>query len=95
MDIPPTVMCHYLRFLCYQHIGNISYRQQALCDLYLTVKDVNVIRSNTLSISITILGVCYEICGDKDAAYQCYDEALKSDVICPAVEARKSKLLEF
>ncbi|CAC5422695.1 unnamed protein product [Mytilus coruscus] len=92
--IPPIVMSHCLRFLCYHHIGNIFNRQQALRDLYLTGKGRNLMSVNTLSNSITILGVCFEISDDKDTAYQCYDEALKCDgFICIAAEARTSKLL--
>ncbi|VDI20826.1 Hypothetical predicted protein [Mytilus galloprovincialis] len=94
--IPPTVMFHCLRFLCYHHLGNISNRQQALNDLYLTVKHRNFIYSDTLSNSLTILGVCFEISGDKDTAFQCYDDALQCyDVTCSSAAARKSKLLEI
>ncbi|XP_071141825.1 uncharacterized protein [Mytilus edulis] len=96
MDIPPTVMSNCLRFLCYHHIGDISNRQQALRDLYLTVLLRNFIHSSTLSNSVTILGVCYEISGDKDTAYQYYEEALQCNGrICSSAEARKSKLLEI
>ncbi|XP_076083949.1 uncharacterized protein LOC143054783 [Mytilus galloprovincialis] len=96
MDIPPTVMSRCLRFLCYHHLSDIFYKQQALRDLYCTIKDMNFIRQDTLSISITILGVCFEISGDKNTAYQCYEEALKCYfVICPSARVRQSKLLEI
>ncbi|XP_071141871.1 uncharacterized protein [Mytilus edulis] len=92
--IPHTVMSYCLRFLCYHHIGDILNRQHALRDLYLTVKRRNFIAEDTLSHSRTILGVCYEISGDKDSAYQCYTEALTCDGgICATAEARRSKLL--
>ncbi|XP_076082433.1 uncharacterized protein LOC143053526 [Mytilus galloprovincialis] len=96
MLITPTVMSHCLIFLCYHHLGNISNRQQALNDLYLTIKNRNFICSDTLSNSLTILGVCFEISGDKDTAFQCYDYALQcNDVTCSSAAARKSKLLEI
>ncbi|VDI72073.1 Hypothetical predicted protein [Mytilus galloprovincialis] len=95
MLIPPIVMSHCLRFLCYHHFGDISNRQQALRDLHLSLKARNFVLY-TLSDSITILGVCYEISGDKNTAYQCYDEALQCDgIICSSAAVRKSKLLEI
>ncbi|XP_071142279.1 uncharacterized protein [Mytilus edulis] len=94
--LSPTVMSHCLRFLCYYHLGNIPSRQQALNDLYLTVKNKNFVYSGTLSVSLTILGVCFEISGDKDKAYPCYDLALQCDhMICSSAAARKSKRLEI
>ncbi|CAC5383823.1 pepT [Mytilus coruscus] len=44
--MPPTVLCHCLRFLCYHLLGDISNTQQALHDLYLTVKCRNYILSH-------------------------------------------------
>ncbi|VDI28085.1 Hypothetical predicted protein [Mytilus galloprovincialis] len=96
MFIPLTVMSHCLRFLCYHHLCDISNRQQALRELCLSVKDKHFVLSNTLSSSLTVLGVCYEIAGDKDTAYQCYDDALQCDAyVCLSAGARKSKLLEM
>ncbi|XP_071145078.1 uncharacterized protein [Mytilus edulis] len=96
MNILPNVMSYCLRFLCYHHLGDIPNKRQALRDLYITVKD-NLIRStNTVSNELTILGVCFEISGDKDMAYQCYEEALQCDAfVCPSAEARKLKLLKI
>ncbi|CAC5403365.1 unnamed protein product [Mytilus coruscus] len=48
---------------------------------------------NTESYALTILGVCFEISGDKDMAYQCFDEALQCDrYVCTSAESRRSKL---
>ncbi|XP_071142582.1 uncharacterized protein [Mytilus edulis] len=89
--IPPTVMSHCLRFLCYYHVGDTNKRQQSLSDLESTV---SFISTTTLSNSITILGICFELSGDKNTAYQCYEEALKSyGHICSTAEARKLQLL--
>ncbi|CAC5383825.1 unnamed protein product [Mytilus coruscus] len=91
--VQPTVMIHCLRFLCYHHLRDITNRQQVLRKLYLTMKNRDTILSNSLSHSITILGVCYEISGNKDAASHCYDTAVKCDgVICLSAKARISKL---
>ncbi|XP_052086554.1 uncharacterized protein LOC127723875 [Mytilus californianus] len=90
---PPVVMSHCLRFLCYHHLGDIFNRQQALRDLFLTVKEQYLIPFDSLSDSLTILGVCYEILGDKDTAHQCYDGALHCDGYKSlTAEKRKSKL---
>ncbi|XP_052085883.1 uncharacterized protein LOC127723344 [Mytilus californianus] len=95
MTISPILMSHCLRFLCFHHLGDIFNRQQALHDLYLTVMNGNFVSFDNLSVSITILGVCYELSGDKDTAYQCFNLALHCDGgICLSAEARISKLLE-
>jgi hypothetical protein len=78
-DVPPVVMSHCLMFLCYHHLYNIVNRQQSLHDLYLTINERYFIGALTLSNSLTILGVCNEIVGDKDIAYYCYDSALQCE----------------
>ena len=89
--VPPFVMSHCLRFLCYHHLDNIVNRQQSLRDLYLTIK--YYVSVNILSDSLTLLGVCNEIVGDKEAAYYCYDAALQNEYeICPTAAKRKVNL---
>jgi hypothetical protein len=86
-------MSHCLRFLCYHHLDNIGNRQQALRDLYLTIKERCVVTEDELSDSLTILGVCNEIVGDKKAAYHCYDAALQNEhEICRTAAKRKVNL---
>ena len=88
--VPPVVISHCLRFLCYHHLYNIVNRQQPLRDLYLTIKEEYVVWENLLSDSLTILGVCNEIVGDKEEAYHCYDTALQCEYyICSSVAKRK------
>ncbi|XP_063405888.1 uncharacterized protein LOC134689849 [Mytilus trossulus] len=96
MVIPSIVMYYFLRFLCFYHLCEISKKQQALHDFELIVKKNNYISPSTVSESLTILGVCYEISGDKDAAYQCYDNALQcEDFVCLSAKERRSKLLDI
>jgi hypothetical protein len=91
--VPPVVMSHCLRFLCYHHLYNIVNRQQSLRDLYLTIKEKYFVCEYRLSDSLTILGVCNEIVGDKEEAYHCYDTALQCECyICPTVAKRKVNL---
>jgi hypothetical protein len=92
-DVPPVVMSHCLRFLYYHHLYNIVKRQQSLHDLYLTINERYFIGALTLSNSLTILGVCNEIVGDKDIAYYCYDSALRCEYrICHTAARRKVNL---
>jgi hypothetical protein len=51
--VPPVVMSHCLRFLCYHHLYDIVNRQQSLRDLYLTIKEMYYIGDRTLSNSLT------------------------------------------
>ena len=58
------------------------------------MSDGNLMSSNTLSSSITILGVCHKISDDKDTAYQCYNDALQCEsYICATAEESESKPL--
>ena len=91
--VPPVVMSHCLRFLCYHHLYNIINRQQSLRDLFLTIKKLHFISHSQLSFAFTILGVCHEIVGDKERAYHCYDGALQCPYeICPTAAKRKVNL---
>ena len=91
--VPPVVLSHCLRFLCYHHLNNIVNRQQSLRDLYLTIKEMYFIVDSTLSNSLTILGVCNEIVGDKETAGRCYNTALQNEYyVCPTVAKRKENL---
>ena len=62
-------------------------------DLILTIKERYFVGANQLSKALVILGVCYEMIGDRDIAYQCYDEAMgREDNFCKIAELRKSRL---
>ena len=91
--VPPVIMSHCLRFLCYQHLHNIVKRQQSLRDLYLTLTELYFVGQSDKSNALTILGVCNEIVGDKEKAYHFYDAALHNDYyICPTAAKRKVDL---
>jgi hypothetical protein len=91
-SLPPVVMSHCLRFLCYHHLHNIVNSQQSLRDLYLTIK-AGYISKNMLSHSLTILGVCYEIAGDKEEADHCYDNASQNEhMVCHTAAKRRVNL---
>ena len=89
-DVLPVVMSQFLRFLCYHHLYDIVNRQQALRDLYLTIQEMYFVTGDKLSNSLTILGVCNEIVGEKGRSYYCYDAALQSEHrVCPTAARRK------
>jgi hypothetical protein len=91
--VSPVVMSHCLRFLCYHHLYDIVNRQQSLRDLRLTITERYFVSESELSESLVILGVCYEIVGDKEAAYQCYDAALQCEYrICATAAKRRENL---
>ena len=91
--VPPVVMSHCLRFLCYHHLHNIVNRQQSLRDLYLTIIEMYFITQYELSNSCTILGVCNEIVDDKETADCCYNTALQNEYcVCRSVAKRKANL---
>jgi hypothetical protein len=93
LHVSPVVMSHCLSFLCYHHLNNIVNRQQSLRDLYLTIQERYFISTIQLSSSLTILGVCNEKVGNKEAAYHCYDTALQNEYqICRSAAKRKVNL---
>ncbi|VDI57023.1 Hypothetical predicted protein [Mytilus galloprovincialis] len=95
LAISPIVMSHCLRFLCYHHLGNICYRQKALHKLYLAVEKEFNKGQKLISYLLTILGVCMELSGNKNTAYECFQTALKSRFrICPSAKIRISKLFD-
>lgn len=95
ISIPPVVLCHCLNFLSFYHTGDQCNKPPALRNLHLTVAEQYFILPNELSLSFTILGVCYELSGDIFAALKCYDTALRcQDDICMSAEIRKTNLLK-
>lgn len=99
-QVPPVVLSHCLRCLCYHHLGYISSTQQALRNLCQTVNNRYLVAGNvgySESLThVTIVGVCFEISGDKNAAYHWYDFAMRCPFYnCPTAKIRKSKLFEI
>ncbi|VDI17799.1 Hypothetical predicted protein [Mytilus galloprovincialis] len=93
--ISPIVMSHCLRFLCYHHLNKVRNKQQALRDLNATVNEECAKGSTRSSESLTILGVCVELSGDKNLAYECFQKALRCNyMICSSARIRMSKLFD-
>lgn len=57
---------------------------------------MHFVTPNMLSTSLTILGLCVEISGNKDAAYQYYGDALQCyNFVSASAKVRLSKFLEI
>ncbi|CAC5373591.1 unnamed protein product [Mytilus coruscus] len=96
ISIPPVFMSHCLRFLCYHHLGDIPNRQEALRVLHVAEDTGRFTSEASLAASLTILGVCNEISGYKDAAYQFYVKSLEvMKCKCSTAEIRKRKLFDI
>ncbi|XP_052083838.1 uncharacterized protein LOC127721192 [Mytilus californianus] len=86
MIVPPLIMSHCLRFLSYSHLNDAKNAQNTLKSLQLTVKNVP---TNCRSVSLSILGICNELLGDKKIAEDCYDEALSGNDRCRIAYQKK------
>ncbi|CAC5375207.1 unnamed protein product [Mytilus coruscus] len=84
--VPPLIMSHCLRFLSYSHLNDAKSAQNTLKSLQLTVKNVP---TNCRSVSLSILGICNELLGDKKIAEDCYDEALSGNDRCRIAYQKK------
>lgn len=78
--IPPAVMSHFLKFLCYHHLNDVSNKLQSFLQLILSTKDMQCISKKYFSITFVILCVCNEIFGNKHEPLACYDMATKCDI---------------
>ncbi|XP_063406723.1 uncharacterized protein LOC134690662 [Mytilus trossulus] len=93
--IPPGILSHCLRFLCYHHIGDTFNRQRTLHHLF-SLQSSTPKHAKVFSYILTLFGVCCEISGDNDTAFHCYEDALQCDyIICTSAEIRKLRLLNI
>ncbi|KAK3085612.1 hypothetical protein FSP39_006085 [Pinctada imbricata] len=76
--IPPLVFINFLLILCYTRIGDSHRRFDILEDLLILFYHDNEhhIHISDKAISWEILGICQQICGDNQAAFQSYINAL-------------------
>ncbi|VDH97266.1 Hypothetical predicted protein [Mytilus galloprovincialis] len=61
--VPPFTMSHFLRFLCYHHLGDIPNRRHAIRDLKYTVEEKECMAYSP-HLNFGILGICYELSGN-------------------------------
>ena len=79
--IPPLVLVHFLSFLCHYHMQNIHLATSVLHDLYtlLHYDDGYHISERDRAISWQMLGICQEMSGNFQGAYQSYSKALQQN----------------
>ena len=79
LSMPPLVLTNFLLFLCYFHIQNWHDGRLALQDLAALVQydDGYHIDSTEKAISWQVLGICQQMSGDRQEAYQSYTNALQ------------------
>ena len=79
--IPPLVFILFMNFQCYQQINRIEASKAVLQELTILVYNDNGyhISENDRAISWQILGICQEMGGDKQGAYQSYSAALQEE----------------
>ena len=77
--VPPLVFTNFLCFLSYHHMGTIREAQSMLQELSILVQydDGSHIEIHRKPISWQILGICQEMSGDYQGAYQSFCNAMK------------------
>ena len=76
--IPPVVYIHSLRFLCHYHLNNIIQCRHSLIDLQITIdKELFISNVAQKAESLHILGIIFQLVGDKKSARQACLKAVK------------------
>ncbi|KAK3085608.1 hypothetical protein FSP39_006045 [Pinctada imbricata] len=77
--IPPLVFINFMLILCYTRIGDFHRRIDMLEELHTLLHHDDGYHIHLLhkAISMEILGICQQICGDHQAAFQSYINALE------------------
>ena len=94
--IPPLVFILFMNFHCYQQINRIEESNAVLQELTILVYNDNGyhISENDRAISWEILGICQEMSGDKQGAYQSYNRVLQQEW-CPVKLASVIRMLQL
>ena len=79
ITIPPLVFTNFMCFLCYHQIGSFNEAQSMSQELSILVQYDNSVHifKRDKAISWQILGICQEMSGDHQSAYQSYRNAAK------------------
>ena len=79
IPIPPLVFTDFMCFLCYHHMRIVHKVQSMLQELLILVQYDNDyhISGRDCAISWQILGICQEMSGDHQGAYQSYCKAIQ------------------
>ncbi|XP_071127459.1 uncharacterized protein [Mytilus edulis] len=75
--IPPIVYAYFLRFLCHYHLKNSKQCWDSIMDLQLTIEENYFIPSGLKGLSYNILGIGFQMLGDKEAAILSFMQSIK------------------
>jgi tetratricopeptide (TPR) repeat protein len=79
-SLPPVVCSHFLRFLCYYHLNNVTQCLTVLADLQLTIsEDYFILNNRHRANSYNCLGVAYALIGNYESAAHAYHQAIELD----------------
>ncbi|CAC5414212.1 unnamed protein product [Mytilus coruscus] len=71
-SIPPVVLAHFLRFLCYYHITDYRQCQNSLINLQLTIEGNYFVSLGEKAVSYIILGITIRFIGNMDSVRQAF-----------------------
>ncbi|XP_071124298.1 uncharacterized protein [Mytilus edulis] len=74
--IPPVVYAQFLRFMCHYHLKNTRQCCDSLRDLQLSIRE-NISIDIFKGLSYNILGICFKMLGDKEAARQSFMHSIE------------------
>ena len=79
-SLPPVVCSHFIRFLCYYHLNNVTQCLSVLADLQLTIsEDYFILNNRHRANSYNCLGVAYALIGNYESAAHAYHQAIELD----------------
>jgi tetratricopeptide (TPR) repeat protein len=79
-SLPPVVCSHFIRFLCYYHLNNVTQCLSVLADLQITIsEDYFILNNRHRANSYNCLGVAYALIGNYESAAHAYHQAIEFD----------------
>lgn len=78
LKVPSIVYAHFLCFLCHNHLNDARRCQESLLLLQTTIEENYLLSTNiTIGVSYNILGITFELIGDKGAAKQAFIQSIR------------------
>jgi tetratricopeptide (TPR) repeat protein len=79
-SLPPVVYSHFIRFLCYYHLNNVTRCLSVLADLQITIsEDYFILNNRHRANSYNCLGVSYALIRNYESAAHAYHQAIELD----------------
>lgn len=78
LKVPSIVYAHFLCFLCHNNLNDARRCQESLLLLQTTIEENYLLSTNiTIGVSYNILGITFELIGDKGAAKQAFIQSIR------------------